>query len=237
MDFYHMLSEYYDMVFSDIRQEVDFLVSRLEKKEDRILDIACGTGQYSMALLDKGFIHIDAVDLDPSMIAQAEIKTDKIDFRTGDMQKLNEYYTGPYKLMFCTGNSISHLDSPAAAGSFIADCHLLLAPGGRLIIQIINYDRIYAKSITALPLIVKDNITFERKYTLKDSGVIFTGILTVDGRKYQSSVDLLSLKHKELYSLLKDNGFTDIELYGGFDSSPYDPLTSYALVAEALKSL
>jgi SAM-dependent methyltransferase len=236
MDFYHMLSRYYDTVFSDIQEEVDFLLCRLEKKNERILDIACGTGQYSIALLDRGFSDIDAIDLDRSMIAQAEKKTDKINFITGDMLKLREYYNGSYDLIFCTGNSISHLNSYVDVASFISDCRSLLAPGGRLIVQIINYDRIYAKSITSLPLIVKDNIVFERNYTIKDDKVIFSGILTIGDKKFESSIELLALKHDELLSLFENCGFEKIKKYGGFDSSPYDPATSYALVIETLTS-
>jgi glycine/sarcosine N-methyltransferase len=236
MDFYQMLSKYYDTVFSDIQEEVDFLLSRLEKKDEKILDVACGTGQYSIALSDKGFIDIDAIDLDRSMIAQAEKKTDKIDFITGDMQKLKEYYTGFYDLVFCIGNSISHLNSPGDAGAFISDCRSLLAPGGRLIVQIINYDRIYAKTITSLPLIVKDDIVFERNYTLKEDKVIFSGILKIDDNKFEGSIELLALKHDELISLFENSGFRKIEKHGGFNSSPYDPATSYALVIEAINT-
>ena len=236
MDFYHMLSKYYDIVFSDINEQVDFLLSRLERKEDRILDVACGTGQYSLALLEEGFCNIDAIDLDRSMIDQAAEKTGKIDFITGDMLKLREYYKGLYDLIFCTGNSISHLNSPGDAGAFISDCCSLLAPGGKLIVQIINYDRIYAKTITALPLIVKDGIVFERNYILRDGKVTFSGILTIDNKKFESSVELLVLKRDELLSLFEDNGFTQINEYGGFDSSPYDRGSSYALVTETMKN-
>jgi SAM-dependent methyltransferase len=66
MDFYQSISAHYDLIFPVDPQTVDFIGGRA-KPGSRILDIACGTGGYSLALAEKGH-RLMGIDLDQSMI-------------------------------------------------------------------------------------------------------------------------------------------------------------------------
>jgi len=235
MDFYKMLSEYYDDIFCDIGDEVAFISSHISRKDDRILDVACGTGQHSVALYEMGYRKIEAIDLEPESIKQAKSKVIEINFITGSMLDLKKYYTGSFSLIFCIGNSIAHLTSANEVRMFLNDAFSLLFTGGVLILQCINYDRIYSGKVTSLPVIQKNDVKFERKYELGPEKVRFTGVLKTGKTETVSSIDLLAVRYDMLKQMLIAAGFKNTHFYGDFLKNPYAPESSYALVTWSKK--
>ena len=235
MDFYKMLADSYDKVFDVSKSEMDFLLSCIKGKDTSILDIACGTGQYTIELFNLGYIDIHALDLDPSMIEKAVSKSKAIDFKVGNMLDFGNLYNRKFGFIYCTGNSIAHLNDLDEILSFLKETYSLLEKGGCLALQIINFDRIFSGNITSLPLIKKDNLVFERIYELHSKNVTFKGILSIDNERYSSSLELLAPRHDELIELLVKAGFPKYTAYGSFAKDPYHKKLSYALVLKAFK--
>lgn len=52
----------------------DLLVTHLPDTEARVLDVGCGTGLAGQQLADRGFSHLDGVDLSAEMLAKAEAR-------------------------------------------------------------------------------------------------------------------------------------------------------------------
>jgi ubiquinone/menaquinone biosynthesis C-methylase UbiE len=75
------------------QKELAYLI-KLFNKRDKILDLACGYGRFTIPLAKKGY-NIEGIDITPVLIEKARKDAKKerlsINFRVGDMRKL------PYK--------------------------------------------------------------------------------------------------------------------------------------------
>ena len=243
MSFYGELSKVYEYVFPLNKNTLKFISEDLEEG-NRILDLACGSGDYSIALSKMGFT-VDGIDLEKNMIEKAICKNineeNKVDFVSGDMTKINEIFKeNKYNSIFCVGNSIVQLEDKDKIFRLIKDIYSMLENHGELIIQIVNYDRIVKFGITELPTIQNSEVPlkFIRHYIHRpeNNKVDFNTKLVLKGGKeiYENSVPLLILKSDELLSMLSDVGFTDIELYGSFLKEEFT-INSFALVVRAKK--
>ncbi len=243
MDFYEALSGVYDIVFPMGGETLQFLAKDL-KPASQILDIACGTGNYSIALARAGH-HVDAVDLDEKMIQQGNEKAQNLNvhFMQGDMSKIKEQLQGStYGLIFCIGNSIVHLEDRDTISNLIQDIFNMLHEGGQMVIQTINYDRIIKYNIDHLPTIERkeEGVTFVRKYVYRsDIGKVdFDTELRIcrgtENHTYHNSIPLLALKKDDLEVMIKKAGFQKAEFYGGFGNVPYTS-DAYATVVRAIK--
>ena len=75
-------AEYYDMIYNakDYEKEVDFIEDFIEEiigesKPKKILEVGCGTGNYTKILVDRGY-EVTAVDVSEDMLKLASEKCD-----------------------------------------------------------------------------------------------------------------------------------------------------------------
>jgi glycine/sarcosine N-methyltransferase len=242
MDFYRSISAYYDRIFPMDPNTLSFLDSRA-RPGSRILDIACGTGGYSIALAERGH-RVTGIDLDRAMIRHARSKArdpdGMADFRVMDMLSMTAGLDPGFDLVFCIGNSLVHLESDEQIGQLLEDCRSLLGPEGVLILQIINYDRILAEGLTGLPTLRDEAAALEflRNYELDPAGrvVIFRTELRVgrgaDQRVIRNQIPLRIVTSERLTRLVGAAGFQSLELFGGFDGRPLS-LESLPLILSA----
>lgn len=240
MSFYNILSKYYDDIFKLDNTTLNFLAEGL-KCEDKVLDVACGTGTYAIALKGKGF-KVVGVDLDANMIKKAKEKDKGITFLDKDMSKLKGVFDQQtFSSIYCIGNSIVHLNSKNDILKAIEDFYCLLQNDGYFTVGIINYDRIINCNITELPLINREDplLTFKRNYEYNPiKKVIYfnTQLKVVEEveKVYENSVKLLPIMKDELYEIFRKVGFKNIEVYGGFGKKNYE-LNDYTLVVRGKK--
>lgn len=240
LKFYEMLFQYYDAIFPFNKETYGFLREDL-KKDDKVLDVACGTGTYSIAL-QKEDITLCGVDLDENMIALAENKAKeagvKPDFVVSSMLNLDLVSEGNLRRIFIIGNSLVHLKSRDEVRTFLKLCHELLEDGGDVIVKILNYDRILDEKIHTLPTleVPLKGIIFERTYNFdEDSDMIeFSSKLQAQGNTEEASVYLLPMRESALLQDLTVTGFKEIEIYGSFKKEPFTS-ESPTLVIKAKK--
>ena len=240
--FYHAIATYYDYIFPVGTEQLDFLKNTCTKAHCKILDVACGNGGYSIELSKLGH-SITAVDLDATMISQAKSKLKEFNgelemkVKQADMLLLTETLSEKYDLIFCIGNSIVHLGDIGEIRKFLCETKALLKQDGKVVFQIINFDRVFAHNITFLPTINNEKIklSFERNYYFEpESGkVLFGTILKVDELKIENSIPLLPLLSEDFVMLMKECGYQDIEVYGDFSSKAYEKNESYMLIIKA----
>lgn len=244
MGFYDELSKYYDIIFPLSKMKVDFLNNEVENNSE-ILDIACGTGTYSVELSRLGH-KVTGVDLDKEMIKLAGEKAKnedvKVDFEVADMRKISEIFDKKYDMIYCIGNSLVHLQSLREIESLMKEIFGMLNEKGKLIIQIINYDRIFKFNVDSLPLIAREDkgVTFIRKYDYnkEEEKLYFNTEIVIDKegeeKRYSNSIPLLPVRSFELVDGLKSSGFSEIKLYGDFTGREFNE-ESYPLIAVAQK--
>jgi 2-polyprenyl-3-methyl-5-hydroxy-6-metoxy-1,4-benzoquinol methylase len=241
MGFYEEISKYYDYIFPVSAETVDYIRRIAGKPPKNILDVACGTGGYSLELEKHGY-NLMAVDIDKEMIDGLRVKAlnkeSKIEYLQTSMLELKEkLYDKVFDALFCIGNSLAHLDCNDEIGEFLNNAKSLLIPGGTLLIQTINFDRVLAKDVRSLPTICNEavGLSFERFYRYERTldKVFFKTILTVDGKRIENEIPLTSVRHDEMVEMLKNAGFTEVNVFGDFSNSKYDKENSYLMVIEA----
>ena len=225
MSFYQQLSEYYDEIFAVQPGELSFLAAQLLGKQ-RLLDIGCGTGNKTVHF-SSPTNSIVAIDLDAGMIAKArEVHArDTIRYEVMDMLAIDEHFApSSFDGMLCLGNTLVHLDSPAAIGNLLGKAHALLAPQGRFVLQILNYDRIIALNVESLPEINTEHTVFKRRYAWKNGVLRFLTTIVVkkSGEALTSDIPLYPLRKGELTELVEGAGYTGLTYYGGFQGEPHD---------------
>lgn len=232
---YEKIVQYYDYIFPLQPVTLAFLQGSFAP-DGRILDVGCGSGEYTTGLAQAGFC-LDGLDLDPQMIATAGSKaTDagvQIAFTLGSMTELSRYYVaGTFDGMFCIGNSLAHVADHAQLLEVCRQLQTLLRPGGTLVLQVINYDRIISHHLAGLPTIEnrEHNLQFERHYTINFPEVRFTTVLRVDGESEISEIRLYALLPDELLETLHVTGFQNIETYGSFAGRPFERDQSQPLI-------
>jgi len=215
-----------------------------------VLDIACGTGAYSIALAVKGH-HVWGLDLDEKMIAAARRKAAGRDvtFAVGNMLDVDSIFPGRvFDLVFCIGNSLVHLGDRDSVSGLVKKVLGLLDRGGMFIAQVVNYDRIVRSrracapaqqiEIESLPVIerAEHGITFIRNYefTGDPEHINFNTEIRYGNVSIPNSVKLLALQSGDLVGIVRSAGFSDVRLFGGYDESRHDE-NAMATVIKASK--
>lgn len=241
MGFYDELSKYYDIVFPLGEAQLKFIASRARGKK-KLLDLAAGTGNYSIALSKMGY-EVTAVDLDEEMVRKIEEKNNtegtKVKALVLDMNKV-ETLNDKFDAIICIGNSLVHLQDKKEIQDLVKKLYNSLNEDGVLIIQIVNYDRVLKKHVKELPLINREDkgVKFIRNYEQENEKILFKSKLVIseghEEKIYDNVVKLYPLQSSDLELMLKEAGFTGIEFYGDFNEGEYS-LNSMATVVWARK--
>lgn len=191
----------------------------------RVADVATGTGYHAVTLAEKGF-EVVATDGSPNMIDQANRNAERCgvdlaDSAVVDWRALDKHFgAGAFDGMLCLGNAFTHLFEHEARLAALRSMQQALRPGGVLVLDHRNYDRILDRGysskhrhyytgngVDARPVEVSPkHIRFE--YTYPDS------------RKYH--LTLFPLRREYTTALLREAGFARVDCYGDFEAS-FDP--------------
>ncbi len=144
-----------------IERESPFLTAELGRAPARsVLDLGCGTGEHVRHFAGGG-VRAVGIDRSEEQIAKArEYERPGAPagpaFLLGDLSELDALTDERFGLAICLGNLLPHLDDETLARVLPAVRRRLL-PGGRLLIQLVNYERIFARGIRHLPLNFRDD--------------------------------------------------------------------------------
>lgn len=220
-----------------IEREWPFLERILsEAPSRRVLDLGCGTGEHSRRLAAGGFEAV-GVDSSESMLEKAreEPVPENLRFVSGDMRDLGSVVDGSFGGALCLGNALPHLLTGDDLRSFAAGLRERLLPGAPLILQILNYDRIFALGERSLPLNFRPDpdgeAVFLRLMTPQPDGTVLfypTTLRLRPGRepaievKHTREVRLRGWKRAEVEAALEQAGFSERQAYSGFDGGAWE---------------
>ncbi len=247
------VAEFYDALAPDYDAMTGFLKRFVKEKpffrlfveKHRIsaaLDAGCGTGFHALLLAQLG-VHVTGVDVSTAMIARAQRHAQELSlpvrFVAAHNAELGRLFDRQFDAVFCLGNTMAHLLSEEDLCMTLRSFHAILKPGGVLLLQNLNYDRILADRERIQSVKEVNGTTFVRFYDFKDSLITFN-ILTLDrrdGEVCQSlrTVSLKPLQSNYLSNLLEQSGFSRIKLFGGIAMDSYQARTSRDLVVLASK--
>jgi SAM-dependent methyltransferase len=231
-----------------IEREWPFLQKVLASApSQRVLDLGCGTGEHARFLATKGF-SVVGIDASDSMLAKAREGSTptSVEFVAGDISDVATLTSESFGAAMCVGNTLPHLRDAAALDRLLAGLRARLLPGGPVLIQILNYEKIFKRGQRFLPLNFKDD-NGEQTVFLRlmdpapDGAVVFTPS-TLRYRPHgdpplevlaSRNVQLRGWKAPELTFALAHAGFPDHAIYGTVGDIPYDPVQSNDFVIVA----
>ena len=226
--FYSSIAKYYNQIFPLNENQVDFVKSYIQPLADKnILDVGCSTGQLAQKLASFGS-QVIGIDLNADMIeiANKENQEASVKFMLGNMLDLDSHFDkSSLDAVLCFGNTLVHLDSIDEAARFFESASRILKPGGKLLLQILNYDYILDDHVEELPLIDGPKLSFIRKYDLPEQQgdkIIFNAELVIKSTRdslFHAS-RLLPLRKNDLQQLLSHYGFEHTKYFAGFDKNP-----------------
>ena len=236
MNFYTSIRPWYDQIFPIAVVQRDFVLSFGSDPAHSIVDVGCGTGTLIVQLAGI-FRKTAGLDPDGAMLEAARQKAARVPAGTwfiqaGMLDLTRELAPQSANRLICFGNTVPHLTDEGEVMEFAGQAHQILKPGGLILIQIINYDRILDQKLGGLPTIENDEFKFERRYQYPDNAkhIQFKTRLTLKatGQIIENEVPLLALRPARLRRILEESGFSGIEEYGSFrkesftaDSQPY----------------
>ena len=234
-DFYTVLARYYDELFGPTPTGLEFMREEAggaqldsDSATGRVVDVACGTGAWVRRLARSG-LEVFGVDLSEAMITQgreiaAESGLDPDRLTAGDMMAIDDHPCVPFDLVYCIGNSISHLPTMEDIERFVAAGARALGSAGTLVLQYVTVGVLAVGDAFELPDLEAQGVTLERTYRRRNASEIeFEASLKVAGEVPQSiSQRLLVIDDERMVGGLREAGFGSVDVYGGFDRSAPD---------------
>ena len=126
----------YDFLMSDVPYDnwINLFISKKEQYNitgSKVLDVACGTGEFSVRLAEKGY-SVTGVDLSDEMLAIAKVKADQsgvvIPFYQQNMVELDMGEQFDSIVIFC--DSLNYLHTESDVQSTFQQVYEQLKPGG-----------------------------------------------------------------------------------------------------------
>lgn len=240
MDLYAHLATVYDRIFPVNPASLAFIegLDGRQGQKGRAIDLGSATGSQAIALAELGW-EVAGVELSADLLALSRKRSIKkgaqIEFFKADMRDLGSLFAPTSAdLILCLGNTLPHLANLEEVRSFLVAARSLLRTGGRIILQLVNFD--LAGPGFVFPTLVEVGFRFERSYSgLADGRIAFDTRLSFDeGQSYRDRTALLPLSPKQVESELLKAGFSIEKRLASWEGIDFDPRSSNYLIIVGL---
>lgn len=190
----------------------------------RICDLCCGVGRYSLELARRGHA-VTAVDRTQRYLDEARnmVRAEglQIEFVQADTRQFRRPES--FDLVLNLFTSFGYFDASKDDRQVLENIHRSLRPGGRLVLDLIGKE-ILARIFTPRDWQEVDGtlLLSERKVLDAWTRIECRWILFRDGARREWTFSHRVYSAGELRQLLEDVGFVDTEVSGNLDGAPYD---------------
>lgn len=226
---------------AEARCDVDQIVQLIQPPRDRpLLDLGCGSGRHLIAFWEAGFRDLAGLDLSDVLLQEAQ---ERLQMRSIHRVRLihGDMRTIPVKKRFFTivslFTSFGYFRDSADDLTVLQGAKRALHPGGSLLIDTLNRDRVLAsirpeehrrdgaRDVEIRRWITSDGLRVEKATFIRQA----ESAVAV----YRESVRLYS--KSEILTMVTQAGFSSVCFYGGLDGQPLAP-TSPRMVIHARRS-
>ncbi len=225
---YELLAKHYSKLFPSDKERCNFIINEADLSESNkktIIDAGCANGDLAFELAECGY-RVTGIDPDNTMIQEAiqrrGTEPNPVFISVG-MDRISSL--GETDAVTCFGNTLPHLKSEQDVLLFFKDTSSILNSGGRLIFQIINFDRLEGKNTFDFPDLDTGDFLFKRSYKRRSDGRIDFEITLTNketGESVSDKTALLPILRSNLITMLQEAGFTDIKAYSDYSKTSAD---------------
>jgi SAM-dependent methyltransferase len=212
---------------ADAVEEIDKVIKLLAIKQgDCVLDLCCGIGRHSLELARRGY-QVTGVDRTKGYLdkarKQAKEESLDIEFVQEDMRLFSR--PGAFDIAISMLTSFSYFEDPQEDKRVVENVFESLRPGGRFIIQMHGKE--------TLSKIFKEKdwdehkddgviVLYERKVSKNWSWMENRWIMLKGNEHIENKISHRLYAGSEIAALLRDCGFTRVDVYGDLEGNPYD---------------
>jgi 2-polyprenyl-3-methyl-5-hydroxy-6-metoxy-1,4-benzoquinol methylase len=240
--FYDALAPDYDAMTGFERrfeQERPFFQTFVERYAIRCaVDAGAGTGFHALLLAQLG-VRVTAVDVSSDMIQIARAHAESMHLPLTTLHASLHDFAGGVKVaqdaVVCMGNTLAHFTEPGSRDAVLAQFHRVLAPGGVVLVQTLNFDKIMTQETHLQNVKEAGGVRFVREYVragdLIDLHITRSALSTEAAHQTTTRVRLAPVYAADLSLALTNAGFTDVHLHGSIALDAFVADTSRDLVA------
>jgi SAM-dependent methyltransferase len=248
-DPYAAIAELYDLEHAGYDDDLDLYRQLAQATDFPLLELGCGSGRLLVPLALAGS-RVVGLDRSPPMLTRAAAAAatagvaDRVTLRPGSMVEADQVISDQFGLVIVALNGLLHVATAAEQRQTLAGAHRLLAPGGRLVVDMLN-------PIPAFLQAMEQGVQHEGSWHQANGGRVdkfasrrvfpagqqietdlWYDIIQPDGtvRRVTSSFPMRYLYAAELGLLLELAGFTAWQVYGSYDLDRYDDESDRLLV-------
>lgn len=189
------------------------------KPHDKILDLACGKGRYSLYLNQKGY-DVTGIDLSEQSIAFAKaFENEHLHFEVQDMRKV--YKPEHFDFIVNLFTSFGYFDNETE--NVVALCATAgsLKPGGKLVIDFMNTDKTIEHLVAEEEKEVQ-GINFKIKRGVEKGFIVKTISFEDNGQLFRFEERVRALREEDFLEYFKIAQLRLVEVFGDYNLTPYD---------------
>lgn len=204
-------------------------------------DLGCGTGIDSVSLALAG-MDVTAFDISKGMIKEAKKNSSNrglnINFIKSGIDKIPINFSEKFDLALSLGNTLANLDH-RALNAAIKKIFMILKPGGKVVIQILNFMLIKEKNKRIVKITEVNNNTIIRFYDIFKEKFNFNILRFNNINPSDYSLNTSSIYPYDantIKNILQKSGLTNIKYYGDLKLNKFEKNSSGDLVIIAFKN-
>ena len=241
--FFDNISDFYDKMTgyeNSLKSRREIYKEFISEGMKTAADLGCGTGLDSIALSLSG-LKVTGFDISAGMLEKAKEKSAglqlDIEFYNYSLDTIPEAFSNMYSFAVSMGNTLANLNRKGIEQA-LKNCYRMLQPGGKFLLQILNYEKILKKKERIVNITQKEGKYYVRFYDFYEDELDFN-ILSFDENelknKQLNTTKLYPYNSEYLNRQLAETGFTGIELFGTLSKADFDPENSKDLIISARK--
>lgn len=228
-----------EKTYHERAEKIVKLIKKYNNKSKKILELACGTGNFTKQLASAGF-EIEASDISKDEIEKAKTKKIKALFKLEDMSKIK--YSEKYDVVCCFWESFRYLKTYKKAQDTLKRICKSLKSGGLFFVDFTDFPPhnkpfklpTYTVDLGNGLQVLKDTYVFtkgnldtrwdEMRYILNNKDVTGKNIIWKDKKVFLKSklsrAPLLRISQNKMEEMLNKTGFNVLEVQSGFSGCP-----------------
>lgn len=228
--YYHLLYAHRDE--SEASKLINELIAYLDPPENsKILDLCCGKGRHTAEIARKGY-EVTGADLSVNSIERAKSNYPEGRFVVHDMRAPINF--GSFDIVFNLFTSFGYFDDIEDNSKVLSSVNAAMHEGGILIIDYLNARKVI-QSLVKSERLIRSEIEFEIERRV-ENGVIIKRINFSDqGTSYTFEEKVQALELEDFRTLLTDNGFEIVNVFGNYSLTSFDENESDRLILCARK--